>query len=84
MSMFNDIDWTKKRNSEICLSNSEQVKNLAKRFPRGHWSLFGPGNEEKLYGTHTYKPERKWNSIAEEMVENFKKLDSQYSEVSVR
>ena len=24
MSMFNDIDWTRKRNEEICLSNAEK------------------------------------------------------------
>ena len=50
---------TKKGNSEICISNSEQVKNYAKRFSRGHWSFLGPGDEEKWFGTHTYKPEGK-------------------------
>ena len=67
MSMSNDIDWTKE-NSKVCLSNSEKVKNYAKRFQRGHRSLLGPGDEEKWYGTHTYKPEGKWNTTADDMV----------------
>ena len=35
--------------------NSEQVRNDAKRSPRGHWSFLGPGAEEQWYGTHTDK-----------------------------
>ena len=47
-SMFSDIDWTKYGNSEICISNSEQVKNYAKRFRvgAGHSSV-----HEKKNGT---------------------------------
>ena len=56
MSMFNDIDWTTKGHFYECFSNSEQVKDFAKRFPLGHWSFLGPG-EGKWYGTHTYKLE---------------------------
>ena len=50
MSMLNDMDWTKKGQSEICLSNSEKVRDFAKKkkFPRGHWSFLGPGDEEKM------------------------------------
>ena len=32
MSMFNDIDWTRKGNDGICISDSEKVKEYAKRF----------------------------------------------------
>ena len=32
MSMFNDIDWTRKGNDEIRISNLEKVKEYAKRF----------------------------------------------------
>ena len=32
MSMFNDTDWTRRENSEQCFSNSEHVKNYAKKF----------------------------------------------------
>ena len=37
MSMFNDMDWTKKGNSSDGISNSERASDFAKRFPRGHW-----------------------------------------------
>ena len=45
MSMFNDTEWTRRGNSEQCISNSEQVKEYAKRFSRGHWTFLGPGSE---------------------------------------
>ena len=46
MSMFNDIDWTKKGNDEICISNAEKVKNYAMRFLQAHWTFLGPGYEK--------------------------------------
>ena len=65
------IEWTQRGNSEKCTSNSEQAKNYAKRFSRGHWSFLGPGSEKKWHGTHTYTPEGKWDSIATKMVGHF-------------
>ena len=73
--------WTKKENSKECLSNSEKVKNYAKRFPPARWSFLGPGDEDKWYGTHKYKLEGKWNITADVMV---KKVDILYSEVLAR
>ena len=49
-SMFYDIDWTRRGNEEICLSNSQKGKMYAKRFLQGHWTFLGPGDEEKGYG----------------------------------
>ena len=49
--------------------------NYARRFPRGHWSFLGPGEKEKWYGTHTYKPEEHWNETADIMFENFKESE---------
>ena len=41
ISMFNDIHWTKRRNSERCISNSEKAKEYARRFSQrdvsGSW-----------------------------------------------
>ena len=68
MSMFNDIDWTQRGKSEKCISNSEQVKNCAKRFSRGHWTFPGPGDEKKWDGTLSFTPEGKWDPIAAEMM----------------
>ena len=71
-SMFNDIDWTRKGNDGICISNREKAKEYAKRFLQGHWTFLGPGDEEKWYGTLAYSPEGKWDSAASQMVERFK------------
>ena len=72
MSMLNDIEWTKTGNLETCVSNSDQVKNHAKRFSRGHWTFLGPGDEKKWYGTLSCTPERKCDSTATRMVERLK------------
>ena len=39
MSTFNDIDWTKNGNSDVCISNARDVSDYAKEFQRGHWSF---------------------------------------------
>ena len=59
MSMFNDTDWTKRGNSERCISNSEQVKNYAKKFTQGHRTFLGLGCEKNWYGKSNYPPEGK-------------------------
>ena len=48
MSVFNDIEWTRKGNDGICVSNSEKVKEYAKRFLQGHWTFPGPGSEKEV------------------------------------
>ena len=58
-------------NFEECFSNSLNVRDYAHRFPKGHWSFLGPGTEEKRHGTHTCKPEGKWNHCADVMMLNF-------------
>ena len=59
MSMFNDIDWTRKGNDGIGVSNSESQG--------GHWTFLGLGDEKKWYGTHPYTSEGKWDSTATQM-----------------
>ena len=39
MSTFNDIDWNKKNNEGECISNSEEIRDYAKRFSQGHWTV---------------------------------------------
>ena len=70
--MFNDVDWTKKRNSSDCVSNSEKVRDFARRFPRGHWTLLCPGEESEWHGTHTYQPEGEGNEVADLVVDSIK------------
>ena len=69
MSMFNAIDLTGQGNEVKCISNSEEVKMYAKRFPQGHWTFLGPGDEKKWYGNRSYKLEGKWKFIASKMVQ---------------
>ena len=74
-SMFNDIEWTQKGNSEQCISKAETVENYAKRFPQGHWTLLGPGDEKKWCGILCYTLEGEWDSTATPMVERFKETN---------
>ena len=71
MPMFNDIDWTIRGNSKQCISNSEQVKNYAKKFTQGHWTFLGLGSEKKWCGKSNYFSEGKWQDTANMMVEQF-------------
>ena len=53
MSMYNDIDGTKRWNKENCIANAHRVTGYARRFARGHWSIPKAWvGEEKWYGTH--------------------------------
>ena len=70
MSMYNDIAWQEKGNTERCDYNSQTVANYARKFPRD-WSFLGPGSEKKWYGTYTHKPNGSWDQTAENMMANF-------------
>ena len=37
MFMFNDTEWTKKGDTEICLHNAEELAAFATQFKPGHW-----------------------------------------------
>ena len=71
LSMFNGTDWTRRRNSEKCISNSDQVKNYAKKFMQGHWTFLGLGSEKKWCGKSNYFSEGNWQDTANMMVEQF-------------
>ena len=71
--MFNDIGWTKKGNSEMCISNSEQVTNNAKRFPSGHyWSFHGREDEENGMERTPANLKEKGTPSLKKLVEHFK------------
>ena len=71
MPMYNDIAWREEGNTERCEYNSQTVAELARKFPRGHWSFLGPGSERKWYATFTDKPDGCWDKIAENMDDEF-------------
>ena len=44
-------------------------------------SMYNLGTEEKLHGTHTYKPNGLWNHIAELVMNNLREKESGTSAV---
>ena len=75
MSMYNDITWRGKGNTERFENNPQTVSEKARKFPRGHSSFLEPGSEKKWYGTYTDKPGGSWDQMAEEMMLNFSDSD---------
>ena len=71
MSMYNDIVWGERGNTEKCEKISVEVTNYTRRFLRGHWSFLGPGSEKKWCGTCSDKPDGDWDRTAERMMINF-------------
>ena len=71
MSVYYDIVWSEKGSEELRSGHSKTVTEYARRLAHGHWSFLGPGSEKKWYGTHTSKPNGKWDRVAEDMMINF-------------
>ena len=65
-------------------SNYLKVSDYSERFQMGHWSFLGLGDEENCYGTHNYKLEGQWISIADVMYPISKTTDIQGSAQQVR
>ena len=72
MSMFNDINVDKRGNDTSCTLTSVKIQEYATRFMEGRWAFLGPGEGEKWFRGYDHKPEGRWDSIASEMVRNFK------------
>ena len=45
MSMYNDIDWTRKDNRDTCCQKLSRVSDYARQFPEGGWCFLGPGDK---------------------------------------
>ena len=84
MSMFNDIDWTKKGNYNECFSNSEKVSDFAKRFPLGHWSFLCRGDEENVMESAIVTPKDKGILLQMSWLPISKTADIQFSELPAR
>ena len=69
MSMFNDINWSKGKNDEHCISNAEKAKNYALKFSQGHWTFLGPGSEESGMEVLLTLQKGDWDSPANKMVQ---------------
>ena len=77
MSMFHDTDWTKKGNSERCISNSEQVKNTRKDAHEDIEQSSALETKRNCSELSGYTPEGKWDFTATHMVERFKETGHQ-------
>ena len=65
MSMYNDIVWGERENTEKCVTNSFTVADYARKILPGHWSFLGPGSEKKWYETYSDK----WNGDGDNTAE---------------
>ena len=71
MSMYNDIVYCTRNNKNECCDNATCVAQYAQNFKPRHWFFLGPGDENKWYGSFINKPDGKWNSTAENMMQEF-------------
>ena len=72
--MFNDINVDKRGSDTSCTLTSVKIQEYATRFVEGRWAFLGRGEGEKWFRGYDYKPEGRWDSVASEMVQNFKNL----------
>ena len=64
MSMFNDIDWSRRKNDENWILNAKKVKNYAMKFSQEHWTFLSTRSEEKWYRSSSYAQKGEWDSLA--------------------
>ena len=55
-------------NDAKCIPNSVKFARYAHRFPRGHWSLLGPGLEKTWHRICTEKPNGEWDGTEASMI----------------
>ena len=48
MSMYNDIDWTRRGNKDNCIANALRVTEYARRFTQGHLVVSGSWIREEM------------------------------------
>ena len=63
MSMYSDITWVEKVNTERSEYNSKTITDHARNFPRGRRSFLGPGSEKKWCGTYSDKTDGSWETL---------------------
>ena len=69
MSMFNDMERTKKGNTEISLQFFEEVTAFETQFKSGYWCLLGPASENSWWNGKSKEHQGQWDSIALPMVD---------------
>ena len=59
MSLLNDIEWTKKVNTETCLHNAKDVAAFAAQFKPRHWCFVGPASENTWWNEKLQRTSKK-------------------------
>ena len=72
MSMFSDIELTKKGKTETCLHNAEEVGALVTQFKPGHWYFLGPASENTWWNGNSNELQGLLDVVALQMVDMFK------------
>ena len=71
MSMFNDIEWRKKGNTEKCLHNATEVDAFATKFKPVHWCFLEPASESAWWNANSTEPQGKCDIVPLQMVDIF-------------
>ena len=71
MSMYNDIDWTKRGNKENCLAKALKNAEYASKIPARTLVGSRVWIREEWRGTHLTTPDGEWDKTAEGMMLNF-------------
>ena len=71
MSMFNDIERTKKGDTETCLHNAKEVAAIATPFMPGPCCFLALASENTWWNGNSNEPQRKRNTVAVQIVDLF-------------
>ena len=72
MSMFNDIEWTKEGDTETGLHNAKEVAAIATQFMPGPCCFLALASESTWWNGNSNEPQRKWDTVAVQIVDLFK------------
>ena len=71
MSVFNDIEWTKKGNTDVCLHNARKVAANALQFKPRHWCFLGSASETTWWNGNFNGPCGKCDILVLQIVDIF-------------
>ena len=57
MFLLNDIEGTKKGNTETCLHNAKKVAAFATKFKPGHWCFLSSASEIAWWNANSKDPQ---------------------------
>ena len=73
MSMFSDIAWTKKGNTEKSLHDAKEVAAFATKFKPKHWCILGPALDGKhVWTANSNELQGQWDIVGLQMADILK------------